>query len=205
MLSILAIAAARSSPRASADGSLNEVDSVAVDAGTGVGVAGGCADAEIFVAAGAAGAAGVDDVCAGVEGSVGFGAGFGCILLSVTRQCASHLSADLRRHAHDEAFLLDLVRLDGVIILQNLARVDQLLLCRFPAFLLADLLLHRANCLCRLGINGKFLLLQVLERELHRGRMFDLWTRIWVPDILMIRLGRLSVPLLKLFGRLRKG
>lgn len=162
MLSMLAIAAARCSPRASADGSLNEVDSVTVGAGAGDGVAGGCVGAETLDAAGAEGAegaAGVDDVCAGVEGSAGFGAGFGYTPPSVLQEYGAQLIADLRSHAHDKSFLFDLVRLDGVIILQDLARVDQLLLCRFPTFLLADLLFYSANSLCRLGIDGKFLLL----------------------------------------------
>src|ERR1700761_3221767 len=82
MPSILAIAAARWSPRASADGSLNDVLSAeaggAVEAGAGEGVAGGFVVEEVVVGAGAAGgAAGVDVDCAGGAGSAGFGAGLG--------------------------------------------------------------------------------------------------------------------------------
>lgn len=74
---MLAIAALRWSPIASADGSLKVAGSVAVEAGAGDGVAGGCCVVEV-VDAGAGGAAGVEAVCAGVAGSAaGFGAALG--------------------------------------------------------------------------------------------------------------------------------
>lgn len=45
----------------------------------------------------------------------------------------------LRDHADDETLLLDLVRLDGLVVLQNLTRVDELLCRRLPALLGCDL------------------------------------------------------------------
>jgi len=94
-------------------------------------------------------------------------------VLHVVRRCPY-----LRGHAHDEALLLDLIRLDRVVILQDLAGVDELLSRRLPALLCADFLLHCADGLSRLGINRELLLLQVLERELHGGQLFGwLW---WV-------------------------
>ena len=80
MLSILATAASRSGPIVSADGSLNPCPPAA-PAGAGEGVAGAFVVEVPVDAAGAAGAEGVDDVWAGVEGAAllvaAAGVGFG--------------------------------------------------------------------------------------------------------------------------------
>ena len=73
-------------------------------------------------------------------------------------------------HADDETLLLDLVRLDCVVILENLARVDELLSRRLPALLCGNLGLDGADGLGRLCLDGKALLLEVLEGELHGGQ-----------------------------------
>lgn len=97
---MFAMAAARWSPTASADGSLKLLVSVvgAVDAGAGEGVAGGFAAVVVVVvagcagAAGAAGADGVDDVCAGVDGSAaGFGAALGFDVMQTMKPFSSIL------------------------------------------------------------------------------------------------------------------
>lgn len=80
--------------------------------------------------------------------------------------CGSYL----RCHTHNETLLFDLVGLDSVVILQDLARVDELLRRRLPALLCADLLLDLADALGRFGVDGELLLLEVLEGELHDGR-----------------------------------
>lgn len=127
MASMFEIAAARCSPSASADGSLKDWPEEAVEAGAGDGVAGGWAT-DVLLDAGAAGAAGVWAGCAGVDGSAGgFGAAFGCLLVNGISTSSLQGRSYLRRHAHNEALLLDLVRLDSVVILKDLARVDELL------------------------------------------------------------------------------
>jgi hypothetical protein len=78
---MLAIAALRCSPRASAEGSFHEAPSLpAVEAGAGDGVAGGCALVDCADCAGAAGTDGVETAFgAGVAGSAGLlGAALGC-------------------------------------------------------------------------------------------------------------------------------
>ena len=82
---MLATAALRCSPRASADGSLKERLSLPVFcAGAGEGVAGGALAVD-GAGAGAAGAAGVEAAAgAGVDGAAGFaGAALGCMLLEL--------------------------------------------------------------------------------------------------------------------------
>lgn len=97
MLSILVIAAARESPIASAEGSLNVAGSgeatVAPAAGAGDGVAGGFVAAVVTGGAtGAGGAAGVDTFCAGVDGSAtGLGAGFGFDVMQTMKPFSSIL------------------------------------------------------------------------------------------------------------------
>ena len=95
---MFAIAAARWSPIARADGSLKLVDSVvgAVDAGAGDGVAGGFVAAVVVGctgATGAAGADGVDEVWAGVDGgsAAGFGAAFGFDVMQTMKPFSSIL------------------------------------------------------------------------------------------------------------------
>lgn len=80
--------------------------------------------------AGAAGTAGVEtDFGAGVAGSAGFvGGAFGCENgVRVRAHCRDVSCAHLGGHADDETLLLNLIRLDSVVILQNLAGVDKLL------------------------------------------------------------------------------
>lgn len=84
----------------------------------------------------------------------------------------------LGRHAHDETLLLYLVGLDGVVILQDLARVDELLRRLLPALLCANLLLNLTDGLGGLGVDGKFLLLEVLEGELHDGHSARGWRKV---------------------------
>jgi len=95
MLSMLAIAAALSLPRVSAEGSLKRVLSVEVEAGAGEGVAGGSAGAEDAAGAGAEGVAGV---CAaggaGVETAVlldDAAAGLGFEIMQTTNPFSSML------------------------------------------------------------------------------------------------------------------
>jgi len=125
---MLEMAAARCSPRASADGSLKRGGSPGP---AGVGVAG---TVGVFVLdeTGAAGGAGVAAAAAGAgveggaaaAGAAGFGAAFG--YKRVRNNMSKHVFiiiryAHLLCHAHDEALLFDFVRLDSVIILQDLA------------------------------------------------------------------------------------
>lgn len=65
----------------------------------------------------------------------------------------------LRSHANNEAFLLNFVRLDCLVILQDLARVDELLRLLLPSLLRADLLLHLPNGFAWFGVDGELLLL----------------------------------------------
>lgn len=76
----------------------------------------------------------------------------------------------LRDHAHNKTLLLDLVGLDGVVILEDLAGVDELLGGRLPALLCGDLGLDRADGFAGLSLDGEALLLEVLEGELHGGQ-----------------------------------
>lgn len=89
--------------------------------------------------------------------------------MDIVDSCLRRLT-HLGCHADDEPLLFDLVRLDGIIVLQDLARVDELLRRWIPSFLCTDLLLDRADGVARLSLDGELLLLQVLERELHDGR-----------------------------------
>jgi hypothetical protein len=136
---MLEMAAARSSPRVSAEGSLKRVLSFVA----GEGVAGTGAEAEVEEDVGAWGAAGVaaGAAGAGVAGAEGFeGAALGF------RRCQPAVCEEWRArgthlggHADDETLLLDLVRLDRLVVLQNLTRVDELLCRRLPALLGCDL------------------------------------------------------------------
>jgi hypothetical protein len=118
MLSMLAMAASRSLPIVRAEGSLKLGPDACV-AGAGDGVAGAfCVEPD--ECAGAAGGAGVWAAAgAGVEGAALLdeaGAGFGCHAVSELSAVAGG-GSDLGDHAHDEALLLDAVRLYRVRIL----------------------------------------------------------------------------------------
>lgn len=64
--------------------------------------------------------------------------GFGECQSAVTEQWGSD-EEYLGGHTDDEALLLNLVRLDGLVVLQNLTRVDELLCRRLPTLLGRDL------------------------------------------------------------------
>ena len=76
-------------------------------------------------AAGAGGgAAGVDTAAeegAGVDGTAGLAAAFGFTVVSIALADGVGKPAYLLSHADDEPLLFDLIRFDGIIILQDLA------------------------------------------------------------------------------------
>ena len=147
------MAAARSEPSASADGSLNLASPLpAAAAAPGVGVTGTLAVAPP-PAVGAAGGAGVEtEGAAGVDGGFAVdedaeaevdGAALGCGSLAPIDTAIE--VADLLDHAHDESLLLNLVGLNGIGILQDLARVDKFLLACLPSLLRRNLPFYLAN------------------------------------------------------------
>lgn len=126
MASMLATASARCSPSISDDGSFRAPASVAPPARAGVGVAGAAAW-DVGWAVGAAGAAGVEAAgWAGVAGTfeveaAGLGS-LGCCGISLSEALSERGEISyLVHHAHNKAFLLDLVGLDRLLILQDLA------------------------------------------------------------------------------------
>jgi hypothetical protein len=62
--------------------------------------------------------------------------------------------ADLLGHADDEALLLDVIRLNGLVILQNLSRVDELQRARLPTLRLLDLCFDLGNLYLSAGMSG---------------------------------------------------
>lgn len=146
MASMLAMAFARSAPMAIALGSWGAAPAAAV-APAGVGVAGGAAEVALECE-GAAGAAGVAagaragvsgtalEEAAGAAATLGWLGGQSTYVKNSTiaevainaglEICEMHTAGDsyLVHHAYNEALLLDLVRLDGVLIFQDLALED---------------------------------------------------------------------------------
>jgi len=98
---------------------LSEVDCAC--AGAGDGVAGAAEALEGGAGPGAAGVA-TEAAGAGVDGTAGLaGAAFGYIVSDLVNLLSLSLCTHLGSHADDESLLFDLVRLDGVVILEDLA------------------------------------------------------------------------------------
>lgn len=122
MLSMLAMAASRSLPMVNAEGSSKRL-SADCCAGAGEGVPGTFWEAA--ERAGADGAAGAAGVCAGggagVEGGLLDDAAwvFGCDALA--GDCTMASVTYPRDHANDEALFLNVVRLNSLIVLEDLA------------------------------------------------------------------------------------
>ena len=138
MASIFAIASSCAEPSVRAEGSLKvlELALAGIAGAAGEGVAGASTRAAAAGGAGAAGAEGVlAAACVGVEGAALLepAAVFGCWTVSMMSTLKKVNPAYLLDHTHDVALLLDIVRLDGIVILQHLAYKKRVILALFQS------------------------------------------------------------------------